>query len=216
MLVDVRFELADHRLAQQVGREREPPPPEADDRLDGFRRSGTGDEFSGHHAGRETGRAGEPSFAGRIGRGELDREAQPPGHAIAGFGQVLGEVAPDGLVGVQGRQSVDEPEELHAHQRVIERRGDEQVFPPGALPGPGPAAHAVEELAADFGCAAVAASPVRVGCSRPEAGCAGAQGQFGSGAAVRVGTGAVLRSSKRPAWIEIPVRDVTARKGISL
>ena len=50
------------------------------------------------------GRAGKPRFAGRFsGRGERDCHFQPPGDAIAGFGQVFGERwAPDGSVGVQG------------------------------------------------------------------------------------------------------------------
>ncbi len=150
LLVDVGLELADHRLAQQVSRERQLAPAETDDRLDSFRRSGAGDEFSGHDAGRGTRESGEPCLPHRAGGCELERHSQPPRDAIAGFGEVFGEVAPDGRVGVQGRQCVDEPEELDADERVVERRGNESGFPPGALPGAGAAAHAVEELAADF------------------------------------------------------------------
>ena len=87
-------------------------------------------DFSGHDGSRGSRGACEPRFAGGAGRGELEREAEPPGDAITGFVEILGQVAAHGEIGMQGRQRVDEPEELDADQRVVERGGDEAGFPP--------------------------------------------------------------------------------------
>src|SRR5262249_44404210 len=122
-------------------------------------------------------------LTGRTGRGQLDRQPQPPRDAIPGFREVFREMTADGLVGMQGGERVDESEKLHPHERIIESCADEEVFPPGALPQPRPAAHTAEQLAADF------SGPALERISRARrltagAGDAGAQGRRGSGATV--------------------------------
>ena len=95
LLVEVGFELADDCFAEQVGRERQPLPAQADDRFGCLGRRGAGDEFSGHDAGRKAGCPGEPAFTSRARGRELDRQPQPPGDMVARFCQVFGEVAAD-------------------------------------------------------------------------------------------------------------------------
>ena len=64
-------------------------------------------------------RAASASHSARCepGRRQPERQAEPPGNAIARLGQILGQVPPDRLGRLQGRQRVDEPEKLDAHQR---------------------------------------------------------------------------------------------------
>ena len=54
---------------------------------------------------------------------------------VARLGQIFGQVLADRLGTLQGRQRIDETEELNANQRVIQRPGDEPFLPPGACQG---------------------------------------------------------------------------------
>ena len=149
-LVQVGLGLADHRLAEQVGREGEPAGSQGHDGLPGLVGRGPGDEFPGHHAGRRPRRLGQPFRPLRAGRRQPEAQAEPPGNTVARLGQIFRQVPADRVGGFERRQGVDEPEELDAHQGVVERPGDEPLFPPGALPGLGPAADPLEQLAADL------------------------------------------------------------------
>ena len=110
----------------------------------------SGDELPGHDARGNAHRLGQQSRALGAGRGQSEAHGKPPGHAIAGLGQVFRQVATDRVVRLQGRQHVDEPEKLNADQGVIERCRDEPLFPPGALPWLRAAADPREELAANL------------------------------------------------------------------
>ncbi len=97
-------------------------------------------------------RAAEASHSARsepCGR-QPQAQAEPPGNPITGLAQIFRQVAADRFGGFERRQRVDEPEELDAHQGVVERRSHEPLFPPGTLPGPGTAADPLEQLAADL------------------------------------------------------------------
>ena len=95
LLVHVGLGLADDRLAEQVGREGQPAAAEGQDGLSGLVGRGSGDELSGHHAGRRPRRLGQPFRPCRA-RGRQPRpRLEPPGDAVAGLGQILRQVPAD-------------------------------------------------------------------------------------------------------------------------
>ncbi len=98
-------------------------------------------------------RRGEPfgpdGFLGR----QSERHVQPPGDGIARLVEVLGQVPADRSGIFESGQGVDEPEELDADRRLIERHSHEPVVPPRSPPGPALAADPIEQLAADRGLA---------------------------------------------------------------
>ena len=123
LLVQVGLGLADHRLAEQVGREGEPAAAEGHDGLPGLVGRGPGDEFPGHHAGRRPRRLGQPfrPCASRRAPAAEPRLSHQ-GTRSPASARYSARCRRTESVGLQRRQGVDEPEELDAHQRVVERR----------------------------------------------------------------------------------------------
>ena len=80
-------------------------------------------------------RPGQPFRADRAGRCHGQTQAQPPRNMVACLGQIIGQVLADRLGTLQGRQHIDETEELNANQRVVQRPGDEPFLPPGGCQG---------------------------------------------------------------------------------
>ena len=150
LLVKIGLGLADHRLAQQVGREGQRLVAQAQDRPGGLVGRGAGDEFPRHHPGSRACRPGQQCFAIRTGRSQGDRQFQPPGHAVAGLRQVLRQVPPHRIGRSERGQGVDEPEKLDPNLGIVQSPGHEPVVPPGAMPRRGPAADPFEKLTADL------------------------------------------------------------------
>ena len=125
LLVPVGLGLADDRLAEQVGREGQLPPSQGQHGLQRLVGRGPGDELPGHHARREPCRP-RPAIPPRAvpSGASPQRQVQPPGDGVARLGEILGQVPPDRLGILQGRQGVDEPEELDPH------RGDRRASRP--------------------------------------------------------------------------------------
>ncbi len=169
-LVPVGLGLADDGFAEQVGRERELPPTQTQHRLHGLVGRGPGDELPGHDAGGRAGRNGQPFLAGRARGRQLQGEIQPPRHRVGGLVEILGQVPADRSGVLEGRQGVDEPEELDPDQRVVQGHRHEAVVPPRSPPGPALAGDPVEQLAADLAGPAVKsvrATELAIGRRRP-------------------------------------------------
>ncbi len=124
-------------------------PRRAHDGLRRLVRRGAGDELSPHQPGRRARRPGQEPLAIRARRGQGDRQPEPGRHTLAGLAQVLVKMPPHRAGRVKGGQDVDEPEKLDANLRIVQGPAHEPVVPPGAVPGPGPAADAIKQLAAD-------------------------------------------------------------------
>ena len=125
--------------------------PQAQNGPGGLVGRGARDELPRHHPGRGPRRPGQQRLAIRAG----GRQLRPPGSATRAraspaSARYSARWRRTESADPQGRQGVDEPEELDPDLGVAQGPVHHPVVPPGALPGRRPAADPLEQLAADL------------------------------------------------------------------